>query len=31
MNWLTKSVVPKIKAFVNKEETKQNFGLNATL
>ena len=24
MNWLTKSVLPKIKAFVNKEETKQN-------
>ena len=24
MNWLTKSVLPKIKAFVNKEESKQN-------
>ena len=24
MNWLTKSVLPKIKAFVNKEEIKQN-------
>ena len=26
MNWLTKSVLPKIKAFVNKEETTQNIG-----
>ena len=24
MNWLTKSVLPKIKAFVNKEKTIQN-------
>ena len=24
MNWLTKSVLPKIKAFVNKEEKKQS-------
>ena len=30
MNWLTKSVLPKIKALVNKEEIKQNLWIKCS-
>ena len=29
MNWLTKSVLPKIKAFVNNKEVKENLWIKS--